>query len=169
MMEAIKDQKEVLINLRSEIHISEMRLKETSRMTEEMEMIRNEAENERLIAETETRRIDSEKEEVEIEIKRLEEAKASTKQSLESLQVEVGRLRQEMEENGDEMIRYGEIIIRFYKVNYFFRLNSGLAPLEKDVSTKNLELSKIERNLAEKIGKLKAVQQKIAASSKLLK
>ena len=113
MMEAIKDQKEVLINLRSEIHIAEMSLEETSRMTDKMEMIRNEAENEILIAVTETRQIDSKKEEVEIEIKRLEENKVSTKQSLVSLQLEVGRLRQEMEENGDEMIRYGKRIIKF--------------------------------------------------------
>ena len=112
MMEAIKDQKEVLINLRSEIHIAEMSLEETSRMTDKMEMIRNEAENEILIAVTETRQIDSKKEEVEIEIKRLEENKVSTKQSLVSLQLEVGRLRQEMEENGDEMIRYGKRIIK---------------------------------------------------------
>ena len=105
MMEAIKDQKEVLINLRSEVDIAEMRLDEASRMTEEMEMRKMEAENERIMAEKDTRRIDSKKEQLEIEIKKFEQAKVSTKQSLESLQLEVGRLRQEMDENGDEMTR----------------------------------------------------------------
>ena len=105
MMEAIKDQKDVLINLRSEVDIAELRLDEASRMTEEMEMRKMEAENERIMAEKDTRRIDSKKEQLEIEIQKFEQAKVSTKQSLESLQLEVGRLRQEMDENGDEMTR----------------------------------------------------------------
>ena len=105
MMEAIKDQKEVLINLRSEVDIAEIRLDEARRMTEEMEMRKMEAENERIMAEKDTRRIDSKKEQLEIEIKKFEEAKVSTKQSLVSLQLKVGILRQEMDQNGDEMIR----------------------------------------------------------------
>ena len=105
MMEAIKDQKDILINLRSEVDIAEMRLDEASRMTEEMEMRKMEAENERIMAEKDTRRTDNRKDKLEIEIKKLEEAKVSTKQSLERLQLEVGRLRQEMDQSGDEMTR----------------------------------------------------------------
>ena len=104
MMETIKDQKEVLINLRSEVNTAETRLKEANRMTEEMEMRRNNAENERMVAEKNTRMIDSKKKELEMEIKTLEDF--SSKQSQETLQLKVGRLREELGENEDEMFRY---------------------------------------------------------------
>ena len=106
MMETIKDQKEVLINLRSEVNTAETRLKEANRMTEEMEMRRNNAENERMVAEKNTRMIDSKKKELEMEIKTLEDAKVSSRQSQETLQLKVGRLREELGENEDEMFRY---------------------------------------------------------------
>ena len=52
---------------------------------------------------------------------------------------------------------------------FYSRLKSGLAPLVADVSEKRSELSKMEKNLEEKAGELEQVQQKIDASSKLLK
>ena len=55
MMEAIKDQKEVLIDLRSEVDLAEMRLDDALRVTEDMEISKKKAENERLLAENETR------------------------------------------------------------------------------------------------------------------
>ena len=105
MMEAIKDQKEVLINLRSEVDLAEMRLDDAFGETEEMEIRRKKAENERLMAENETRMIDSKKDTLGKEIEMLEKAKATTEEDLGSLRLEVERLRQETEENENEMIR----------------------------------------------------------------
>ena len=105
MMEAIKDQKEVLINLRSEVDLAEMRLDDAVSVTKDMEIRRKKAENEGLMAEKDTRMIDSKKNKLETEIHFLEEAKATTKVDLGSLRREVKRLRQETEENEDEMFR----------------------------------------------------------------
>ena len=105
MMEAIKDQKEVLINLRSELDLAEMRLDDAIGVTEVMEIRRKKAENERLMAENDTRMIDSKKDRLGKEIELLEKAKATTEEDLGSLRLEVGRLRQETEENEDEMYR----------------------------------------------------------------
>ena len=105
MMEAIRDQKQVLIDLRSEVDIAEMKLFEAERETEEMEMKKKLAQKARLSAERDTRKIDNQKGKLEIEIKKLEEARVNTKKDLESLQEEVGRLRKQMEENGDKMQR----------------------------------------------------------------
>ena len=52
---------------------------------------------------------------------------------------------------------------------FYFRLESGLAPLVTDVSTKRSELSKMEKNLEEKTVELHQMQLQIDASSKLLK
>jgi len=152
MMDAIKEQKDVLISLRSEVDMAEERLDDALRRTTEMEVKKKMAEKERLMAERDTRMIDNKKEKIETEIKMLEVAKVTTKKDLGSLRMEVGRLRQEMEENGDQMLR----------------LKSGLAPLVTDVSARRSELSKMEKNLEEKAGELEQVQQKIDASSKLL-
>ena len=105
MMGTIKDQKEVLINLRSDLDIAEVRLEEASKMTMEMEMKREVAETDRLMAEEETRRVNDRKKELEIEIQNFEEAKVITKQSLDTLHVEVRRMRKELDVNGDEMTR----------------------------------------------------------------
>ena len=51
----------------------------------------------------------------------------------------------------------------------FSRLKSGLGPLVTNVSTRRIELGKIERNIEDKTAELAQVQQKIDASSKLLK
>ena len=59
MMEAIKDQKEVLINLRSEVDLAEMRMDDAVSVTEEMEVRRKKAEMENLMAENHTRMMDS--------------------------------------------------------------------------------------------------------------
>ena len=105
MMDAITEQKEVLINLRSEVDMAEERLDDALRITTEMEVKKKMAEKERLMAERDTRMIDNKKEKIETEIKMLEVAKVTTKKDLGSLRMEVGRLRQEMEENGDQMLR----------------------------------------------------------------
>merc|ERR1712128_239391 len=96
--------------------------------------------------------VDYKKEKIETEIKMLEVAKMTTRNDLESLRLEVGRLRQEMVENEDQM----------------FRLKSGLAPLVNDASATRSELSKMEKKLEEKTGELGQLQQQIDASSKLL-
>ena len=67
-MEAIKDQKEVLINLRSEVDLAEIRLDDAFMVTEEIEIRKKKAENERLLAENETRMIDSKKDRLGKEI-----------------------------------------------------------------------------------------------------
>ena len=105
MMEAIKDQKEVLINLRSEVDLAEMRLDDAFSVTEEMEIRRKKAENKRLMSENETRMVDSKKDRLGKEIELLEKAKETTEEDLESLRLEVAKLRQETEENEDEMFR----------------------------------------------------------------
>ena len=105
MMEAIKDQKEVLINLRSEVDLAEMRLDDAVSVTKVMEIRRKKAENEGLMAEKDTRMIDSKKNKLETEIHFLEEAKATTKVDLGSLRREVRRLRQETEDNENKMLR----------------------------------------------------------------
>ena len=62
---------------------------------------------------------------------------------------------------------------RFTSLSFFqifhFRLESGLGPLENDVSAKRSELSKTEKNLEDKTEELERIQQKMDASSKLLK
>ena len=68
IMEAIKDQKEVLINLRSEVDLAEIRLDDAFMVTEEIEIRKKKAENERLLAENETRMIDSKKDRLGKEI-----------------------------------------------------------------------------------------------------
>ena len=105
MMDAIKEQEEVLINLRSEVNMAEQRLDDAMRKTTEMEGKKKIAEKERLLAERDTRMVDNKKEKIETEIKMLEEAKVITRKDLESLRMEVGRLRQEMVENEDQMFR----------------------------------------------------------------
>ena len=60
------------------------------------------------------------------------------------------------------------ITYKYFKC-FYFRLKSGLGPLFTDVSAKRSELRKMERNLEEKTVELEQVQQKIDASSKLLK
>jgi len=152
MMDAIKEQKEVLINLRSEVDMAESMLGTAERKTREMEMKKSLAENARLIAERDTRMVDNKKKKLEIEIRKLEEARVTTEKDLGSLQSEVGRLRREMEENDDMMTR----------------LKSGLAPMVSEVSSRRSELRQVETNLEEKTGELEQVLQKIDASSKLL-
>ena len=105
MMDAIKEQKEVLINLRSEVDMAEERLDDALRKTTEMEGKKKIAEKERLLAERDTRMVDNKKEKIETEIRMLEEAKVITRKDLESLRMEAERLRQEMIENEDQMFR----------------------------------------------------------------
>ena len=69
-------------------------------------MRRKEAQNERILAEKDTQRIYVQKEELELEFKTLEESKVSAKQSVESLQLEVVSLNQEMDDNIKEMFRW---------------------------------------------------------------
>ena len=52
---------------------------------------------------------------------------------------------------------------------FHFRLKAGLGPIVTDVSAKRSELSKTEKNLEDKTEELERIQQKIDASSKLLK
>ena len=105
MMDAIKEQKEVLINLRSEVDMAEAMLGTAERKTLEMEVKKSLAEKARLNAERDTRMVDNKKQKLEIEIRKLEEARVTTEKDLGSLQSEVGRLRREMEENDDMMTR----------------------------------------------------------------
>ena len=106
MMEAIKDQKEVLINLRSEV-------------TKEMEVRRKKAENENLTALNDTQMMDSIKEKLENKIEVLEKAKATTKEDQGSLRREVRRLRQETEENA-QVIENRRVRSQFSNVSKCF-------------------------------------------------
>ena len=87
MMNAINDQKKVLVKLRSEVNKAENRLERAMKVTNEIEMKRSEAENEIKTAERDTRMLSRRKEDLESEIRNLDQEKDEMKTTLEALQV----------------------------------------------------------------------------------
>ena len=87
MMNAINDQKKVLVKLRTEVNKAEDRLETAMKVTNEIEMKRSEAENEIKTAERDTRMLSRRKEDLESEVRKLDEEKDAMKITLEALQV----------------------------------------------------------------------------------
>ena len=114
MMNVINDQREVLINLRSEVDTAEGRLDKASRTREEMEMKRKEAKKRKLLAEKDTDRIDIEKIQLENDIVKLEKNKFILKKNLGSMELDANKLREGMINNEEEISRY-DTLINLYK------------------------------------------------------
>ena len=90
-MNAINDQKKVLVKLRSEVNKAENRLERAMKVTNEIEMKRSEAENEIKTAERDTRMLSRRKEDLESEIRNLDQEKDEMKTTLAALQVVVNK------------------------------------------------------------------------------
>ena len=114
MMNFINDQREVLINLRSEVDTAEGRLDKASRTREEMEMKRKEAKKRKLLAEKDTDRIYIEKIQLENDIVKLEKNKFILKKNLGSMELDANKLREGMINNEEEISRY-DTLINLYK------------------------------------------------------
>ena len=166
MMNAINDQKKVLVKLRSEVNKAENRLERAMKVTNEIEMKRSEAENEIKTAERDTRMLSRRKEDLESEIRNLDQEKDEMKTTLEALQVIVCKI-------------FGSIVDRKYfqeelsdveeQMAAVSKLRSNLDPLEKNYKTRQRELENLEKSLQSKSAQLVDVKQQIQQSTKVLK
>jgi len=148
MMNAINDQKKVLVKLRSEVNKAENRLERAMKVTNEIEMKRSEAENEIKTAERDTRMLSRRKEDLESEIRNLDQEKDEMKTTLEALQEELSDVEEQMEAVS--------------------KLRSNLDPLEKNYKTRQRELENLEKSLQSKSAQLVDVKQQIQQSTKVL-
>ena len=106
MMNVINDQREVLINLTTEVDTAEGRLVKAIKTTDEMVMKRKDGEEKILFAEKNTKRIYMEKRQLKNEIVKLEKDKFEITQNLGSMEWDANKLREEIINNEEEVIRY---------------------------------------------------------------
>ena len=110
MMNVINDQREVLINLTTEVDTAEGRLVKAITTTDEMVMKRKDAEEKILLAEKNTNRIYMEKRQLKNEIVKLEKDKFEITQNLGSMEWDANKLREEMINNEEEVSRFDTLI-----------------------------------------------------------
>ena len=110
MLNVINDQREVLINLTTEVDTAEGRLVKAIKTTDEMVMKRKDGEEKILFAEKNTKRIYMEKRQLKNEIVKLEKDKFEITQNLGSMEWDANKLREEMINNEEEVSRYDTLI-----------------------------------------------------------
>ena len=168
-MNVINDQREVLINLRSEVDAAEGRLEKASRAREEMKRKREDAEKKQLLAEKNQRKILLEKKKMEDEIMKLEKDKIKIKQNLGIMEIEANSLSVELITKERKIARFDELNLYDTDGIPYSRLQSGLAPLLLNVSARKSELSNFQEKLEEKRVELMQMQQRIVDADKLVK
>ena len=110
MLNVINDQREVLINLTTEVDTAEGRLVKAITTTDEMVMKRKDAEEKILLAEKNTNRIYMEKRQLKNEIVKLEKDKFEITQNLGSMEWDANKLREEINNNEEEVSRFDTLI-----------------------------------------------------------